>query len=245
MSIIHSCRDQILEMANWVLPPVCPVTGEIVPSHGMLSPQAWQGVSFISDPQCGQCGIPFAYQDADSDVLCADCLATPKPYHRAVSALLYNDASRELILKYKHGDKTQAVPVFLPWLLRAGAPILRDVDILMPVPLHPWRLLRRRYNQAALLVAALSKATGVPANYHDLQRSRHTAIQGHLNKKQRTKNVSGAFAVRDGVSFSGQNIILIDDVLTSGATVEACTKQLMKAGANKVSILTLARVTKL
>lgn len=229
-----------------ILPPRCPVSGEIVDVQGMVSASAWAGLGFISHPFCARCGIPFEFEEAGEGGQCISCLTKPPVYNIARAALTYNDTSREIILGFKHGDKTHMVPSFVPWLTRVGADMLKDADVLVPVPLHPMRLLARRYNQAGLIAAALSKETGVRHLPLALKRTRATKSQGHLKSDERAKNVRKAFDVHSAYeeTIKGKNVILIDDVYTTGATVNECTNALKRAGAARVDILTLARVVK-
>jgi len=165
-------------------------------------------------------------------------------FERARAAVLYDDASRPLILRFKHGDAVHMTGVFATWLERAGAELLRDADLLMPVPLHRGRLFARRYNQAALLAVELSRRTGIAADVLSLLRRRGTPSQGQGSRAQRERNVRGAFAL-DGArkaGVTGRRVLLVDDVLASGATVSACTRTLRRAGAAAVDVLTIARV---
>lgn len=229
-----------------VLPPRCPFTGEIVDSQGMVSPQAWGQLSFITAPQCHACGFPFefAVPGGSTEVLCAACLAERPEYSMARSALVYNDASRDFILGFKHGDQIHSVVSMMPWLKQAGADILPQADLIVPVPLHRWRLLRRRYNQAAVIGRAIAKEAGKSFMADALLRTRPTPTQGHLSAKQRAENVRKAFRLHPKRSVAGKKIILVDDVYTTGATVRECVKALKQAGAADVSVLTLARVVK-
>lgn len=230
-----------------VLPPRCPITGEMVDSQGMLSAQSWKDLSFITSPYCHACGFPFEFSmDEGAENLCAGCLAKRPRYDKARSALTYNDQSRNLILGFKSGDQTQFVVAMVPWLFQAGAEYWDEADVIMPVPLHRWRLLRRRYNQSVLMGRALAKRVGVAFVPDGLVRQRPTVVQGHLNASQRHKNVAAAFAIhpkRLG-DVAGKKIVLVDDVYTTGSTVEECTRALKEAGADKVFVLTLARVVK-
>lgn len=234
------------KLIDAVLPPRCPFTGEIVDSQGTVSPAAWARLSFITDPQCHACGFPFefAVPKGSAENLCAACLFERPAYDRARAALVYNDASRDFILGFKHGDQMHSVVAMLPWLKQAGADILPEADMIVPVPLHRWRLLRRRYNQAAVMGGALAREAGKIFMADALVRTRATPTQGRLKAKERAANVKRAFALHPRRSVTGKNIVLIDDVYTTGATVGECVKVLLKAGATSVNVLTLARVVK-
>lgn len=226
-----------------LLPPRCAGSGEVVDAPGMLSPGFWSQLSFIEAPHCETCGIPFPYATPVGS-LCAVCLDHPPHFDRARSAVVYNDASRKLILDFKHGDRLHAVQTFTPWLLRAGTAMLEDADMVLPVPLHRWRLWRRRYNQSALLGMALAKGAGKTFLPDGLLRARPTVQQKGLSRKERRENVRGAFAPNTRHDLAGKTVLLVDDVFTSGATLDECARTLKKAGAEKVFVLTIARVTR-
>lgn len=235
-----------LKLIDSVLPPRCPFTGEIVDSQGTISPGAWGQLSFISAPQCHACGFPFefAVPGGSSGALCAACLADRPEYSMARSALVYNDASRDFILGFKHGDQIHSVVSMIPWLKQAGADVLPQSDVIVPVPLHRWRLLRRRYNQAAVIGRALARETGKDFVADALIRTRATPTQGHLKAKERAQNVRKAFGLHPKRNISGKKVLLVDDVYTTGVTVHECVKVLKKAGAAEIFVLTLARVVK-
>lgn len=241
--MIENIRRNIILGVDVLLPPRCPVSGIIVDAPGMTSSELWGKLDFISDPACGQCGLPFELS-SDGGVLCIKCLKKPPYYDYGRSALRYNDASRSLILSFKHGDNMHLVRSFVPWLVRSGRLMLEDADMLIPVPLHPYRLLMRRYNQAAVLAAGISAMCGVVHEPLILKRVRSTVSQGHLSANERMRNVRKAFDVPDKKQafVKGKNIVLIDDVYTSGATLNECSRILKKYGATKVSVLTIARV---
>ncbi len=237
----------LMQAVDAILPPRCVVTGDIVDAQGMISGQAWSRLDFIARPFCGRCGFPFDFVvEDDGQAECPSCLVFPPSYRSARAALKYNEHSRDMILGFKHADKTYAAKAFRPWLLRAGKEILEQADMLVPVPLHRWRLVRRRYNQAALLAREIGRATSLPVLVEGLERIRATPSQGHLKAKERYKNVRKAFVVpqRYKTRIQGMSIVLVDDVLTTGATVQECTKALLQAGAAHVDVLTLARVVR-
>lgn len=213
--------------------------------QGVLSSQAWEKLSFITDPLCDCCGAPFPFEAAPGS-LCGMCISTGHDFDSARASVVYNDVSRDFILKFKHGDQLHAIHTFIPWLRRTGHSMLENADLLVPVPLHRWRLLKRRYNQAAILALSLGRTVNKDCLPDALMRIRSTPVQGHLNRSERRKNVRKAFAInpRHADKIKGKRIILIDDVMTTGATVGECAKTLKKAGAERVDILALARVVK-
>ncbi len=199
----------------------------------------------MGPPCCACCGYPFEFAVREG-ALCAACMKRSPPYSSARSALLYDDASRSLVLAFKHADRTRYADAFGHWLARAGAEFLPQADLLVPVPLHPWRLLQRRYNQSLLLARGLARLTGCPVAPDLLVRRRNTVSQGRLSRRARERNVRSAFKVRVGRKpiLQGKTVILIDDVLTTGATVEACARALRAGGAAEIHVLTLARVVR-
>jgi ComF family protein len=200
-------------------------------------------IAFLGVPHCACCGLPFPYETG-ADAQCGACLAEPPPYARARAVFRYDDASRGLVLAFKHGDRTHSAPAYGRWMVRAGAELLTEADLLVPVPLHWTRLFARRYNQAALLAHAIHAGGGPPVAPDWLQRRRRTPSQGHRNAAGRTDNVRGAFALRPGRSVAGRRLVLVDDVFTTGATVHECARILRRAGAAQVDVLTLARVVR-
>lgn len=228
-----------------LLPPRCLATGIIVDQQGMLNPDFWSQLSFIEKPFCMTCGIPFGFSVA-GEALCAHCMESPPVFDRARSAVTYNDPSRQLLLAFKYGDRLQAADTFLPWLLRAGSEMILESDVIVPVPLHARRLWQRRFNQSALLARTLAASARKTCLPDALIRLRHTAPQKGMNRKERKENVRGAFCAngRHGGNLAGKNILLIDDVFTSGATLNECARTLKRAGALSVYVLTVARVVK-
>jgi ComF family protein len=225
-----------------VLPPRCPVTGQLVAAQGTVAPEFWARLNFIQKPFCTTCGNPFAHGETGIDLSCGQCLQDPPLFTRARSALAYDDQSAGMILKFKHGDKTLLSGIFASWLIQGGEDVLNGADYLVPIPLHRWRLLKRRYNQATLLAQALSAKTNIPVLNFTLIRTRATESQGHKSRAARQDNLRNAFTCHDTDAIRDKNIVLIDDVMTSGATVSEAAKKLLNAGAKDVSVLTLARI---
>lgn len=227
-----------------VLPPRCPVTGVMVDAPGMLSPESWQGIEFITENCCAHCGRPFEVAE-EKGAVCGPCLDEPPVFQSARCAVEYNDASRHLILAFKYADQTYAIKTFTPWLVQCGAPVLDGADMLVPVPLHRRRLWQRRFNQSALLAAAVGRRAGIAVRADLLARIRFTRPQGGLKRKERRKNVRGAFVLRDGLAddVAGKTVVIVDDVYTTGATLNECARALLKAGAAQVRCLCIARVT--
>ena len=228
-----------------LLPPRCLACGEGVEQQGTLCPACWSGIDFMAPPHCALCGYPFEY-DPGADALCGACVARAPDYDRARAVMRYGEVSKRLLLGFKHGDRTEGAPAYAQWLHRGGAELLATCDLIAPVPLHPIRLFWRRYNQAALLAAVLARAGDRPLVPDLLLRRRNTPSQGRLNAVARRRNVAGAFAVRPAhrPALAGRRVLLIDDVMTTGATVEACSRVLRRGGAAAVDVLVLARVVR-
>ena len=230
---------------NALLPPQCLGCGELVSEAGVLCPVCWEKVHFLNPPHCNCCGLPFEH-DLGTGALCGDCIRQAPLYRRARSAMIYNEHSRNLILSFKHGDRTDATPAFGQWLLRAGKELFPNNDLIVPVPLYWFRLFSRRYNQAALLANDLSGKSNVPVAANLLIRKKHTPSQGKMSFSQRHRNLQGAFKLnaRNRQNLKGARVLLIDDVFTTGATVSACARILLQGGADSVDVLTLARVVR-
>ncbi len=228
-----------------LLPPICPITKEIVDAPGVLAPSVWAGLDFIGDQLCAACGHPFDYAGYDGQ-LCAVCDAKHPIIARTRSALVYNDISRALILALKHGGHTDGVARLADWMAAAGRDLLGKHVLIVPVPLHMRRRIKRRFNQSALLGRALAQSQNGQFCPQLLDRKRHTPTQGGRNARARKRNVAGAFMVPDAArnSVKGAHILLIDDVRTTGATLNACAKPLLSAGCKQVDALTLARIVK-
>ncbi len=231
-------------MADLILPPMAHDSREATAAAG-LTAGAWSRVIFLEDPVCDGCGAAFEYDGGDfASDRCAPCIAQPYGFARTRAACVYDNASRGLILKFKHGDQQQFAALFARWLGRAAAPLIEDCDAVVPVPLHPSRLLARRFNQAAEIARPLARTAKRDYLPDALIRARATGTQGGKSLRGRKLNVRSAFAVSESGArqVRGRRILLIDDVLTTGATAEACTRVLLDAGARAVDVAVIARV---
>lgn len=231
---------------NLLFPPLCMVCREQVATANSLCAVCWQNIGFLDGPCCDCCGLPFEF-DVGEGTLCAACQARPPAFDRARAVMRYDDASKAPILALKHADRLDHVPGFARWLMRSGRAFLDETELIVPVPLHRRRLWSRRYNQAAELARALSRLSGKLADSRVLLRAKPTPSQGEMPSAQaRRRNVQGVFAVqaKSKPLVYGKIVLLIDDVLTTGATVEACARALKRAGARKVHVLALARVVR-
>lgn len=224
-------------------PPLCIGCRQQTAETGFCA-ACWSKVTFLDGPACACCGLPFGVA-LDGDMLCAACLATPPAFDSARAILSYDEHSRTAILALKHADRLELVPGFARWLGRSGRAALERCDLVVPVPLHRGRLWQRRYNQAAELARRLARDGNRPFEPMLLIRSRATQSQGAMvSAKARRRNVQRAFKVPDSGKVKGKRVLLLDDVLTTGATAEACARALKRAGASEVHVVALARVVK-
>jgi ComF family protein len=227
-------------LVDAILPPRCLACGATVSEPDALCGPCWSSITFFAPPWCAVCGLPFAYPMGEGAV-CAACARERTSWDRARAVMRYDRHSRGLVLALKHGDRTHLAKALGLWMHRAGGDVLDGVDWVVPVPLHWMRLFSRRYNQAGLLAHAVHAAGGPPVAPDWLIRRRRTPPQGRLGPLARTRNVRGAFFLRPGRSVRGKRLVIVDDVLTTGATVEECARVLRRAGAAWVGVLTLAR----
>jgi len=232
------------KVSDILLPPLCTACSRAVDTHENLCAECWADVDFICRPYCDVLGVPLPYDPGGLTVSAAALTQKPR-YDRARIVARYTGVMRKLVHAMKYSDQLDGHRLFGRWMNKAATDLINDVDILIPVPLSRRRLWLRRFNQAAFLADALSVETGVTANPMILSRNRATRSQVGLTLSQRRKNVSGAFGVkrRAKKSVQGANILLVDDVITTGATVDACAHTLKTAGAARVDVIALARVT--
>lgn len=228
-----------------LLPPQCLACDTVVAEPGRLCARCFGQMDLITDPQCMICGLPFEIAGAP-DRVCGACVAEQPPYTRARSAARYDDRIRDALLGFKHGDRADRAEGLARLVARAGQSWLNQADLITGVPLHPRRLLRRRYNQAVLIADVLARTVSGVAVPDLMQRTRATRSQGGLSGTARRRNLRAAFAINPAhaVQVRDAHVVLVDDVITTGATVSECAKILRRAGAAEITVLAVARVVR-
>lgn len=236
-------REALAPGVDLLFPPRCPLCGEAIAVQKGLCSDCWAELAIPGDPSCATCQRPLRHDFSDGESQCAPCLANPPRHDGIAAGTLYNDASRQLILSFKHGRRIGLAPT-LAQLMVARLPEPTGNMVLVPVPLHRFRLWKRGYNQAVLLADEMRRVTGLPVLRDALIRTKPTPSLGGLGKKARGRALSGALRVarRHQAVIEGADVVLVDDVLTSGATSDACVKQLKRAGARSVVVACFARV---
>jgi ComF family protein len=232
-------------LVRTILPPSCLACGRPIAGEGGLCSDCWGRLTLIERPFCERLAIPFTF-DLGEAALSAEAIADPPPFERLRAAVLYDEIARQLVHGLKYRDHLELVRWMALWMSRAGADLIDDADLIVPVPLH-WRALWwRRFNQSAALAAAIAERTGKPALLDGVSRIRATGNQVGKGRKARDANVRGAFrvAAKNRLALAGRRVLLIDDVYTTGATVKAVTRALKRAGAAAVDALVFARVAR-
>jgi ComF family protein len=235
-------RAALRATLDLALPTLCPACREPVEGRGPC-PACWSKLSFITRPYCERLGIPFVY-DPGPGILSMEAIAEPSAYRRARAAVRFDDISRALVHALKYGDRLDLAPMMGRWTSHAGRELLAEANALVPMPLHCRRLWARRFNQSAMLAAAISAEGRVPIAAGVLKRVKRTVQQVGLSRSERALNVQGAFRVpaESKAAVAGRRLVLVDDALTSGATVDGCARALLRAGAANVDVLIFARV---
>jgi ComF family protein len=239
--LIANAKGGWRRASDFLFPPTCPGCGRVMAEHGALCQTCWRDISFIERPYCEVLGKPFAH-DLGAGFLSAEAIANPPVFDHLRAVCTFDGIARNLVHGLKYRDRTELAQMMAHWMARAGKEIIAQCDVVIPVPLHRWRLFSRRFNQAADLARALEMETGKPMLANVLRRKRRTAQQIGLGKAAREANMKGAFEVSGegkGELF-GKRVLLIDDVYTTGATVSAATRALKRAGVVKVDVLTFA-----
>lgn len=226
-----------------IYPPRCLACAEATESPHGLCAACWRDTHFIAGSTCAKCGLPLLGEAGPGD-LCEGCRRHPPAWDRGAAAVIYAGAGRRAVLALKHGDRLDTVGPLAGWMAAAGRVLLADCDLIAPTPLHWRRLAMRRYNQSAELAKRLSRLSGRPAAVDLLRRTRATIPQEGMTREARAENQGGAYAVtpRWRARVEGKAVVLVDDVLTSGATFGACAEALRGAGAARIDVLALARV---
>lgn len=230
-------------LVDLIYPPRCLACAEATDTPHGLCAACWRDTHFIAGAACGKCGLPLMGEAAPGD-LCEGCRRHPPAWDRGAAAVIYDGAGRRAVLALKHGDRLDTVAPLAGWMAAAGRALLADCDLIAPTPLHWRRLVTRRYNQSAELARALGRLSARPVALDLLRRTRATIPQEGMTRAERATNQGGAYAVppRGRARIEGRAVLLVDDVLTSGATLSACAEALRAAGAARVDVLALARV---
>ncbi len=233
-------RLALRQVVDFVLPPRCPGCGAITSDPHSFCVQCWSALTFLGDPCCVRCGLPFEY-GGGREAECGRCLADPPPFDRMRAAVAYGEVARQVALKLKYSGRPGVASTLGRFMARHLASADREA-VLVPVPLHRWRIWKRGYNQSALIASSLAKASGLAVDLDLLRRVKATPVLRGLGRRERALAVRGAFAVRGKEPLAGRSFILVDDVFTSGATAGACARTLKRAGAARVEIICWARV---
>lgn len=237
------CRRAGRLALDIAIPPSCIACDDAIMEPGTLCPNCWRELRFITEPKCEILGTPFSY-DLGPGIVSAQALASPPPFEKARAAVLYDDIARSLVARLKYEDRPDLAPVMARWMGLAATDLTRDKPVVVPVPLHHWRQFERRYNQSALLSRFLCRDLALEHQPQALERVRRTQQQVGLTRRERAENVRGAFrATSQGIMrITGRPVLLVDDVLTTGATLEAASRACLRAGAKSVCVLTFALV---
>ena len=236
-------KRELRRLSALFLPPNCLACDTIVERQGAVCARCWVDIEFIEKPFCNVLGVPFSYSMGDG-ALSAEAIANPPPFDRLRAVALYRGTARQLVTSLKFADRADLAPWMADWIVRSSDGVLSGRPVLVPVPLHRYRLFSRRYNQSAELARHVCNRSSARYKPHVLHRVKATRQQVGLGTRERLRNVSGAFRVpaEQRIEVDGQRVVLVDDVYTTGATLAACARALRRAGASQIDCLTFARV---
>ncbi len=238
MSLLPLLKGVLQPAIDYALPPRCPGCGAIVGEDFAFCLSCWNSMALLAEPCCARCGVPFPH-DMGAGAECGACMADPPPWDSARAVLAYGDVARTVALRLKYGRRIGLARLIARQMLRH---VGEEAALIVPVPLHRWRLWHRGFNQSALIADHLGRLTGWPVEKRALRRVKRTAPLRGMNPKARAKAVRGAFALADATAIMGRRVLLIDDVHTSGATAAACARVLKRGGAGEIRLLCWARV---
>ena len=240
-SIIFLAKKNIKLIIDLIFPRKC-IICDRYDCQTEVCTECWKKLSFISQPSCFICSTPFPYEN-EKESICAECIVNKPSYDRSISILEYDDASKKIIHDFKYKDQLHILEYIVNLMTNIGKDIFNDLDIIAPVPIHKYKLLKRGYNQSALIAMNVAARKDLPYFPQLLIKSKNTLAQTGLKKSQRTINIRNSFELNNKLysNIADKNILLIDDVITTGSTVNECSRILKKEGANKVLILTLAK----
>ncbi len=241
IKIFRFIQNTVRKTMDFLFPPLCPYCSERLDLPHSVCPKCFAKIRFISDPKCDCCGRPFDFK-IYGETLCGKCLTARHHYDKVRAAFLYDRFSRVPILTFKHADKTEHAKTLAHFLFIAGQELFPQTDVIVSVPIHRYRLMKRTYNQSSILARLLSVKIKKPVLAGVLRRVRPTKSQGRLSLTKRKSNVANAFRVKRNKHLKGRSVLLIDDVFTTGATANECAKALKRAGAKNVFVLTIAMV---
>lgn len=238
---IQAFKIAFKQLKKAVFFPFCTVCYRYLDTHNFLCPTCWGKIKFIRSPCCYICGKKLSIPTFGKTILCASCIESPPSYDMGRSAVVYSDIVSKLILRLKYSDGMEYVKVFAQWLTMAYPSMFQEADCIVPVPIHWKRSLSRKYNQTLVLAMALREITGLPIYHNVLRRKTFLRPQKGLTESQRKENVKNAFTIGNVSHVAERKVILLDDVFTTGATLEICSKLLKKSRVQKVYALTVAR----
>lgn len=227
-------------LKNALFPAKCDFCNNFVDTVGLCA-ECWSKITWITEPKCKICGLPFS---VDIDQICTQCISNKPYFDKAISVFVYNEFSKQIILRFKHSDATYLYEQLASWMYRSATSEITNADIIIPVPIHFLKRLKRKYNQSELLAQEVSQLSGIKYEPRILMKIKKTLPQEGLSGKERRKNIVGSFGIDENFKdlIVDKNIVLIDDVFTTGATVNECSKVLKKFGAKTITVVTLARV---